>query len=80
MSQTSGQRCGFPVPMRWLHPGSDLSPANHIHQRADRPLTRSQRPPKPLSHPADLPCIQTSSWHRASLAPTIELGANIKSP
>jgi hypothetical protein len=41
MSQTSGRRCGFPVPMRWLHAGGDLSRGNYIHQPADRSLMRS---------------------------------------
>ena len=60
MSQTSCERCGFPVPMRWLHAGGDLSRPNHIHQCADRPLMRSERPPKCLLHSPDLRRVQTS--------------------
>jgi hypothetical protein len=43
MSQTFCRRCGFPVPMRWLHAGGDLSRTNYIHQPADRPLIRPDR-------------------------------------
>jgi hypothetical protein len=80
MSQTSCRRCGFPVPMRWLHAGGDLSRPNHIHQSAERPLMRSERPPKYLLHSPDLACVQTSRWHRAGVPPIIKIGANIKSP
>ena len=44
------------------------------------PLMRSERPPKCLLHSPDLACVQTCRWHRASVAPTIEIGADIKSP
>ena len=79
MSQASCERCGFPVPMRWLHPGGDLSRSNHIHQSADHPLMRSERQPKCLLHSPDLACMQ-SSCRRADVLPIIEIGANIKSP
>ena len=80
MSQTFCRRCGFPVPMRWLHAGGDLSRPNHIHQPADRPLTRSERPPKCLLRSPNLASLQTSSWRRAGVPPIIEIGANINSP
>jgi hypothetical protein len=35
MSQTSCERCGFPIPMRWLDAGGDLSRPNGIRQAAD---------------------------------------------
>ena len=54
MSQTFCERCGFPVPMRWLHAGGDLARPNHIHQCVDRPLMRSKRPPK---------CFTTNVFH-----------------
>jgi hypothetical protein len=66
--------------MRWLHAGGDLSRPNHIHQSAERPLMRSERPPKYLLHSPDLACVQTSRWHRAGVPPIIKIGANIKSP
>ena len=58
MSQTARERRRFPVPMRWLHAGSDLSRRNHANQRADRslisssalpeiPVARFQAPPHP---------------------------------
>jgi hypothetical protein len=79
MSPTSCRRCGFPVPMRWLHAGGDLSRPNHIHQSADRPLMRCERPPKCLLDSPDLACVQTSRCRRAGVPPFIEIGAN-KSP
>ena len=56
MSQTSCRRCGFPVPMRWLRAGGDLSRPNPIPQSAVRPLMRSERAPKRLLHSPDLAC------------------------
>jgi hypothetical protein len=47
MSQTSCERCGFPIPMRWLHAGGALFPPYSIHQRASRIValrTRAQTP------------------------------------
>jgi len=76
MSQTFCERCGFPVPMRWLHAGGDLARPNHIHQCVDRPLMRSKRPPKCLLHSPDLRHVQTCRWRRARLPPTIELGTD----
>jgi hypothetical protein len=80
MSQTSCRRCGFPVPMRWLRAGGDLSRPNHIPQSADRPLMRSERAPKCLLHSPHLACVKTSRWRRAGVPPIIQIGANIKSP
>jgi hypothetical protein len=79
MSQTPCNRCGFPVPMRWLHAGGDLSSSNSIHQRAARTFIRSEHQPKCLLHSTDLRCVQTCSWRRAGVSPIIEIGANIKS-
>jgi hypothetical protein len=78
MSQTPCERCGFPVPIRWLHAGADLSRPNHIHQSADRLLIRSEPTPKCLLHAPDLACVQTSRWRRAGVPLLIEIGANIK--
>jgi hypothetical protein len=80
MSQTSCERCGFPVPMRWLHAGSHLSRPNSIPQCADRALTPSRHPPKCLLHSADLPFGQTPKSNPVSVTSTIEVGGNIKSP
>jgi len=80
MSQTSRERYGFSVPMRWLHAGSDLSRPNGIHQGADRTFIRSERLPKCLPHSADLPYRQTRRSNPISITSIIELGAGIKSP
>ncbi len=77
MSQTSCRRCSFPVPMRWLRAGGDLSRPNHIHQSAVRPLMRSERAPKCLLHSPDLACAQTSRWRRTGVPPIIEIGAKL---
>jgi hypothetical protein len=64
MSQSPCERRGFPVPMRWLRAGGDLSRPNHIHQSADRPLMRSERPPKcptALSRPRVRAGVSTST-------------------
>jgi hypothetical protein len=49
----------FPLQMRRLHAGGDLSRPNHIHQCKDRALMRSEHPPKclytlPTSRAADM--------------------------
>ena len=78
MSPTNCER--FLVPMRWLHAGGDLSRPNQIHQCADRVLMRSERSPRCPLHSPGLPSLQTCGWRRASVPPTIELSADIKSP
>jgi hypothetical protein len=80
MSQTCCQRRGFPIPMRWLHAGGDLSHSNLIYQCTDRASVRSERPPKGLSRSADLPYNQTRTSHPVSIRLIIKLGAGIKSP
>src|SRR5271166_5287517 len=44
MSQTTWRR--FPVPLRWLRAGGDLSRRDHANQRADRALMGSTPPPR----------------------------------
>ena len=80
MSQTSRKRGGFPIPIRWLRAGGDLSRPNSIHHRRDRALMRSEPPPKCLLHPADLRYPQTPSSNPVSVTSIIELGASINSP
>jgi hypothetical protein len=80
MSQASGQRCGLLVPLRWRHPGGDLSRPNRSHQRAIRPLIRSERLLRRPRHPSDLPCLHISSARRDKVPPTIDRGDNLKSP
>ena len=80
MSLTSCERCGFPVPMRWLHAGGDLAQPNGIHQCADRVLVSFEHPPKCLMHAADLPYVKTRRSYPASVTPIIEPGTDIKSP
>ena len=80
MNRTSCERRHFPIPMRWLHAGNDLSRPDHSNQCADRPLMRSRRTPKcPLQVP-DLACVQTCWSHPANVTSTIKVGASIKSP
>jgi hypothetical protein len=80
MSQTSGKHCGFPVPIRSLHAGGDLSRPNRIHRCPDRALMRSEHPPKYRLHPAELPYVQIRNLNPVSVTSIIELGAGIKSP
>jgi hypothetical protein len=80
MSQTSCERCDFPVPMRWRRAGGDLAQPNRVDQCAERPLMRSEPPPSGLSLASYLACVQTCSSHHATVASTIEVGAGIKSP
>jgi hypothetical protein len=80
MSQTSCERCGFPIPLRWLHAGGNLSQPNRICQSTDRASVRSECPPKGLSRSADLPYNQTRTSHPISIRLIIKLGARIKSP
>jgi hypothetical protein len=76
MSQTCGKHCGFPVPIRWLYAGGDLSRPNSIHRCVDRALMR----PKCLPHSADLPYIQPLRSNPVGVTSIIELAAGIKSP
>ena len=75
MSQNCCECCGFPVPTRWLYAGCDLSRPNRANQCSNRSLIRSERPPKCLPRSPDLRHVQTSTWRRASVAPTIQVGA-----
>ncbi len=76
MSQTSDEHCGFPVPIRWLHAGGDLSRPNSIYRCPDRALTR----PKCLPHSADLPYVHPPSSNPVGVTSIIELAAGIKFP
>ena len=78
MSQTACQRRRFPVPLRWLHAGGDLSRRNHANQPARSPVdTPSTR--QPLRTPCCAPPhpVQVAG---ASFAPTAMTSAKIKSP
>jgi hypothetical protein len=73
MSQTSCERSGFPVPMRWLRAGGDLFRPDSTHQCPDRALMRSETPadgpPTPFSTPApadkQVKSYQRHVYHRA---------------
>ena len=80
MSQTCCERCGFPIPMRWLHAGGDLSQSNHIHQCTDRALMRSEHQPKCLLHSHKPAYVQIGSWRHPGIPPILDIGAGIKSP
>ena len=79
MSQTSCKRRGFPIPMRWLHTGGDLSRPNHIYPYTDRTLIRSEHQPKCLSHSPDLACDHICRRCRAGVLAKIGISAIIKS-
>jgi len=79
MTQAYCERHDFPVPMRWLYAGSDLSRPDHGDQCAERPLMRSERLPRcPLQAPTSP--VDTSRSLPGSVAPTIKVGADIESP
>ena len=79
MTQAYCERRDFPVPMRWLYTGSDLSRPDHGDQRAERPLMRPERLPRcPLQAP-HLACPHIPSLP-GNVPPTISVGADIKSP
>jgi len=80
MIKTSCERRSFPASMRWLHAGGDLPRPNSTPQHTDRALTRFERPPKCLLHPADLPYVQTTRVKSCQRHAIIEVGASIKSP
>jgi len=80
MSQTALERRDFPVPMRWLHAGRRSLSTNHIHQPADRPLTRSERPPKCLLRSPTLASRADIQLASAGVRPSSRFGANINSP
>jgi hypothetical protein len=80
MSQTSCERCGFPIPMRWRHAGGALSPPYSFHQCAHRASVRSERSPKRLLHSPELPSLQTRRPNAASATSIITVSPGIKSP
>jgi hypothetical protein len=80
MSQTALERRDFPVPMRWPHPGSDLSRPGHCPRRTGRSLIRSERLPKCLLHASNLTRVQMRRPHPVGVTSTLQLGATIKSP
>lgn len=79
MTKLPCERCSFPAPIRWLHAGADLPRPDRSHQRGNRALMHSERPPKCLLHSPNLAGAQTCSRRRAGIPPIIEIGANIKS-
>jgi hypothetical protein len=79
MSQTSCERYGLLVPMRWLHADGDLSRPDHGDQYAERPLMRPKGVFKCPAKPPDRPCAQSRS-SLPGVAATIEVAASIKSP
>jgi hypothetical protein len=80
MSQTSYERCGFLGPMHWHHAGGDPSRPDHGDQGAERPLMRSERPPRRLLRALDRACLQTWRSQSARVASIIDVGASLKSP
>jgi hypothetical protein len=80
MRRTFSERRRFPVLMRWLYAGSDLSRSKRVDQHTVRSLRRSEGPPSSLVHAPGLAYLRIPKSRRASVAPTIEASANIKSP
>ena len=80
MTQTYRERRDFPVPMRWLYAGSDLSRPDLGDQCAERPLMNPKRLPRGLLHAPQLACVHTCGALPGIVAPTIKVGADIKSP
>ncbi len=80
MSQTSSERRRFPVPLRWLDAGGDLSQPDLRQSMHPAPVDPLKRPPRRPSHALARPCVQASRSRRPSVAPTSELRANLKSP
>ena len=80
MSQTSCERYGLPVPMRWLHAGGDPTRSKRVNQRTDRSFMRPETLPNCSLHTPPLACRRTPSSSRATVVPVIEASANIKSP
>jgi len=80
MRRTFSERRRFPVPMRWLYAGGDLSRSKRVNQRTDRSLIHAEGPPTSSLHAPALACVHIPRSRRASVAPTIEASANIKSP
>ena len=79
MSQTTLERRGFPVPMRWPHAGSDLSRPDLRGRRAVRPLIRFKRLLRCL-YTLPIPLRGLSRPHRVAVAPTLQLGAEHQIP
>src|SRR6516164_5283984 len=65
MTQAYCEHRDFPVPMRWLYAGTDLSRPDHGDQCAERPLMPSERLPRwPLQPP-------TSRVHTSRSLPAV---------
>jgi hypothetical protein len=80
MSQTASEPRRFPVPLRWLHAGGDLSRPDSPQSIHPAPVDLLQAPaetPFSLSRPPLRPSIQVASPQCRAHS---ELGANIKSP
>jgi hypothetical protein len=80
MTQAYCERCDFPVPMRWLYAGSDLSRPDRGDQCAERPLMRSRALAEMPIAGSSPRLSHTSRSLPGSVAPTIKVGADIKSP
>jgi hypothetical protein len=80
MSQTSRRPRSVLLRWRWLHAGSARSRSDYRHQYGESLLMRSEHAPRCLLHAPDLACDPIRWSHPACLAPTIEVGAAIKSP
>ena len=80
MRRTCSEPRRFPVPMRGRYAGGDLTRSKRLDQPTDRSLMRCEGLPSSLVHAPGLPCAQTARSPRASVAPAIEVGADIKSP
>ena len=80
MSQTACEHRRFHVPLHWLDAGGDPSRQNNANQRSDPPVdTPHVATEIPIARFRD-PFRTLSRPPGASFAPTIKVGAKIKSP
>ena len=80
MRQTVSEHRRFHVPMHWRYAGPDLARSKPTDQRIDRSFIRSEGLQKSLLLASTLACANITCSSRPSVAPTIDVGAAVKSP
>jgi hypothetical protein len=79
MKPASSQPRHFPIPMRWLYAGGDLTPSKRLDQRTNCSFLRAQGLPKSVLDAPGLACLHTPGLVVLA-SPAIEAGADMKSP
>ncbi len=69
MSQTSSERRRLSVPLRWLHPGGNLSRPDSRRSTRPAPVDTLKRPPRRPAHSLARPCVQACRPRRPSVRP-----------